>query len=59
MGHYFENNPPKTIKEFTVTYDVGGKKFRQMSHFRARDNTSCSPVQYYQLEGLSKLISLY
>jgi len=27
MGHYFENNPPKTIKEFTVSYDLGGKKF--------------------------------
>lgn len=24
MGHYFENNPPKSIKEYTISYNLGG-----------------------------------
>ena len=27
MGHYFENNPPETIKEYTVTYTLQGRSF--------------------------------
>jgi 16S rRNA (guanine1207-N2)-methyltransferase len=27
MGHYFENNPPKTIKQYTVKYTIGGETF--------------------------------
>jgi 16S rRNA (guanine1207-N2)-methyltransferase len=27
MGHYFENNPPETIKEYTVTYTLQGRPF--------------------------------
>jgi 16S rRNA (guanine1207-N2)-methyltransferase len=27
MGHYFENNPPETIKEYTVSYTLQGRSF--------------------------------
>ena len=27
MGHYFENNPPETIKEYTITYTLQGRSF--------------------------------
>jgi 16S rRNA (guanine1207-N2)-methyltransferase len=27
MGHYFENNPPETIKEYTVSYSLQGRSF--------------------------------
>jgi len=27
MGHYFENNPPETTKEYTVTYTLQGRSF--------------------------------
>lgn len=27
MGHYFENNPPKSIKQYTVTYTLNGETF--------------------------------
>jgi 16S rRNA (guanine1207-N2)-methyltransferase len=27
MGHYFENNPPETIKEYTVAYTLQGRSF--------------------------------
>lgn len=27
MGHYFENNPPETIKEYTISYTLQGRSF--------------------------------